>query len=68
MKVRTNLTPDQLEHVAAKLQTLAKGQREEALQLENPAEKELMRRAGHAFEVMLESLQKEVARTLLDKD
>ncbi len=68
MKVRTNLTPNQLEHVADKLQTLAKGQRGKALLLENPAEKELMRRAEHIFDVMLESLQREVSNTLLDKD
>jgi hypothetical protein len=68
LKIKTNLSPDQLEHVADKLQTLAKSQRSAALPLENPAEKELMRRAEHAFDVMLESLQKEVARTLLDKE
>jgi hypothetical protein len=68
MKVKTNLSPGQLELVADKLQTLAKSQRGAALPLENPAEKELMRRAEHAFDAMLESLQTEVARTLLDKD
>lgn len=68
MKVKTNLTPDQLEHVADKLQVLAENQRGTALTLENPAEKELMRRAEHALDVMLESLQKEISRTLLDKE
>lgn len=68
MKVRTNLSPDQLEHVADKLQTLAKSQRSASLPLENPAEKELIRRAEHVFDVMLESLQREVSRILLDKE
>ena len=68
MKVKTNLSPNQLEHVAEKLQVLAENQRVSALSLENPAEKELMRRAEHIFDVMLESLQREVSRTLLDKD
>lgn len=67
MKVRTNLTLEQLEHVADKLQTLAKSQRGAALTLENPAEKELMRKTEHVLDVMLESLQKEISKTLLDK-
>lgn len=67
MKVATNLTPDELEHVGGKLVALAKSQRGAALPLENPAERELIRRAEHTLDVMLESLQKEVARALLDR-
>ena len=68
MKVKTNLTPDELEHVGDKLKMLAENQRVSSLPLENPAEKELMRRAEHVFDVMLENLQQEVSRVLLDKD
>ena len=68
MKVATNLTPNELDHVAEKLSTLAKGQRGTALTLENPAEKELVRQANHVFDAALENLQKEIARILLDKE
>jgi hypothetical protein len=68
VKVRTNLTPTELEHIGEKLQTLAKGQRDGSLSLENTAEKELVRRADHLFDTLLESLQSEIARVLLDKE
>lgn len=67
MKVRTNLSPGQLQHVAKKLETLAKSQTKKSLPLENPAEKELMRRADHSMDVMLENFQKEVSNILLNK-
>jgi len=67
MKLRTNLTPKELNHVGEKLCTLAKSQRNKALPLENPAERELLRKAGYLFDTMLESLQSEIARVLLSK-
>lgn len=67
MKVRTNLSPNQLQHVANKLETLAKSQTSiKSLPLENNAEKELVRRADHSMDVMLENFQKEVSRILLE--
>ncbi len=66
-RIRTNLTPRELGHIGKKLQDLVKGQ-QKLPKPENPAEQELMRRADHLFGVMLESLQKEVSRVLLDKE
>jgi len=66
-RIRTNLTPLELDQMGRKLQDLVKGQ-QKLPKPENPAERELMRRADHSFNVMLESLQKEVSRVLLDKE
>jgi len=48
------------------LQDLVKGQ-QKLPKPENPAERELLRRADHLFDVLLENLQKEVSRVLLRK-
>lgn len=66
MKVKTNLSPRELEAVGKGLTKLAKSQRERPFPTENNAERELLRRTNHAFDVMLESLQSEIADILLD--
>jgi len=67
MKVKTNLSPSQLRKVGAGLQKLADKQQNE-IELENPAEKELIRQVEAVFDTAINSLQKEVARILLDKE
>ena len=64
MKVRTNLSPNELEHVGGKLMDLAKGQKETPYHTENLAEKELLRKFDHTFTVMLENLRDEFSRVL----
>ena len=64
MKVRTNLSPTELEHVGEKLVDLAKGQKETSYRTENLAEKELLRKFDHTFTVMLENLRDEFSRVL----
>lgn len=64
-RIRTNLSFHALGRVGKKLQDLVKGRK--LPKPENPAEKELLRRADHLLDVMLESLQKEVSRVLLNK-
>ncbi len=64
MKVKTNLSPSELEHVGEKLVDLAKGQQETSYNAENSAEKELIRKFDHTFTVMLESLRDEFSRVL----
>lgn len=66
MKVRTNLTPGELEHVADKLGELAKSQRGKVFPLENPAETELMRRVDHILKVGQENFRQEISRVLND--
>jgi hypothetical protein len=68
MKIRTNLKPSELKRVGAGLQRLADSQVKDEIQLENPAEKELIRQVEAMFDVMSNSLQSEVARILLDKE
>lgn len=67
MKVKTNLTPNELDYIGNKLQELAKSQQGHSLTLENDAERELLRKASYLFDFMLESLQKEVSNILLDE-
>lgn len=66
MKVKTNLTPTELRKVGLGLKKLADNQENE-IELENPAEKELIRRVDSLFDVAVNSLQEEVSRILLDK-
>lgn len=68
MKVRTNLKPSELRRVGVGLQKLAAAQQKNEIQLENPAEKELIRRVEAVFDTAMNSLQDEVARILLDKE
>lgn len=68
MKVRTNLTPSELEKVSKGLKKLAEKQQLNEIELENPAEKELMRRVDALFDTAVNNLQAEVARILLDKE
>lgn len=68
MKVKTNLKPSELRKVGAGLQKLATQQQKNEIQLENPAEKELIRRVESVFDTAVNSLQSEVARILLDKE
>lgn len=67
MKIRTNLKPSELKRVGAGLQRLAEAQTSE-IELENPAEKEIIRQVDATFDIMVNSLQDEVARILLDKE
>jgi len=67
MKVKTNLTSTELDKVGHGLIKLAKSQQSE-IELENPAERELIRRAEALFDTAVNSLQDEVSRILLDKE
>ena len=67
MKVKTNLTAAELNKVGNGLIRLAKSQQTE-IELENPAERELIRRVEAVFDVAVNSLQDEVSRILLDKE
>ena len=66
MKVSTNLTPQELELVGTKLQTLAKGQRK-PYSPDNLAEKELLEEGDKLLNMALTSLEKEVTR-IISKD
>lgn len=68
MKVRTNLKPSELKRVGDGLQRLADSQMKNEIELENPAEHELMRQVDSVFDTAVNSLQAEVARILLDKE
>lgn len=68
MKVRTNLKPSELKRVGEGLQKLADSQMKNEIELENPAEKELMRQVEAVFDTAVNNLQAEVARILLDKE
>ena len=68
MKIRTNLRPSELKKVGQKLQKLAEVQTKDEIELENPAEKEMMRQVDHMFDLMANNLQAEVAKILLDKE
>lgn len=68
MKIRTNLTPSQLDKIAKGIKKAANKQRVRPYKPENNAEKELLRRADSVFDMMLGSLQDDIADILLDKD
>lgn len=68
MKVRTNLTPGELDAVGKGLQALSKSSSSEEIVPENPAERELMRRADFLWEQMLNNLQDEFSALLLQGD
>lgn len=68
MKVQTNLTALELEKVSKGLQKLASQQLSNEIELENNAERELIRLSEAVFDTALSNLQAEVARILLDKD
>jgi hypothetical protein len=62
MKVKTNLTADELELVSRGLSSLAKSQRADGKFVpNNPAEKELLDEVDSALDTMLGSLSQEVA-------
>jgi len=68
MKIRTNLSPEQLENIAKGIKVAADKQRVRPYVPENNAESELLRKADSALDLMLDSLQEEVANILLDKE
>jgi len=62
MKVKTNLTADELELVSRGLSSLAKSQRADGKFVpSNPAEKELLEEVDSAVDTMLGHLSREVA-------
>ena len=67
MKIRTNLTPNQLEKVSKGIKIAAAKQRSRPYVPENNAESEMLRKADGVFELMLDSLQEDIAEVLLDK-
>ncbi len=67
MKIRTNLTPEQLDNIAKGIKVAAEKQRERPYVPENNAESELLRKSDGVFGMMLDSLQEELASILLDK-
>lgn len=68
MKIKTNLRPSELKRIGSKLQKLADSQVRDEIELENPAEKETIRQVDALFDLMVNNLQTEVARILLDKE
>lgn len=68
MKLRTNLTPEQLQALAKGLKQAADKSSRRPYKAENNAESELLRKADAVFDDMLDSLQEDVAAILLDKD
>jgi len=67
MKIRTNLTPEQLDKISKGIKIAADKQRRRDYTPENNAEAELLRKATGTFDLMLDSLQEEIADILLDK-
>lgn len=67
IKIRTNLTPEELEEVAKGIKVAADKQRRRPYKPENNAESELIRKADSMFQLMLDSLQDDVAEVLLGK-
>lgn len=67
MKVKTNLSAPELNKVGQGLIKLAKSQQTE-IELENPAEREMIRRVESLFDLAVNNLQEEVSRILLDKE
>lgn len=67
MKVRTNLSPQQLELISKGIKVAADSQ-VRPYSPENNAEKELLRKVDTVFDTMLDSLQESFASILLDKD
>ncbi len=66
MKVRTNLTPDELSTVSRGLDVLAKAQLKEFVP-DNPAEKELIRQVSSVLNTAVNNLQEEFVRILEDE-
>ena len=67
MKVKTNLTPAELDLVSKGLSKLAEKQRSESVTFENNAEEELFRKADRLFETMIDNIQVDVSALLLGK-
>lgn len=68
MKVKTNLSPCELELVGAGLQALAKGQQADKIPApENKAEAGIITNLMECFDVMLDSLQDDIVDILGDK-
>lgn len=65
MRVKTNLTPSELDLVSKGLKRLADKQREESVVFENNAERELFRRSNRLFEDMLDNVQEDIAKLFL---
>lgn len=68
MRVKTNLSSEELALVGRGLSLLAKSQRStnKAFPTDNPAEKELLRRISAALDTSLDVLQQGVSSALLD--
>lgn len=68
MKIRTNLTPNQLDLISKGIKVAADRTRVREYIPENNAESELLRKVDTVFDTMLDSLQDEISSILLDKD
>lgn len=67
MRVKTNLSPQELDRVGKGLRLLAKSKtKAKKYPLENPAERELVRQVEVALSSTLDSLQESISSTLLD--
>jgi hypothetical protein len=66
MKVKTNLTPNELSKVGTGLLELAKSQLTHEYVPENNAEKELLRKTKVAFSSFVESLQTHFSEVLTE--
>lgn len=67
MKIRTNLSPNQLDIISKGIKAAADKQRVRAYTPENNAEAELLRKSDRLFDMLLDSLQEDVSEILLDK-
>lgn len=68
MKLKTNLTPNELRKVGRGLQKLADKHQSNEIELENEAERKLISDAEKIFEVAMSNLSQEIDFIMLEKD
>lgn len=68
INIKSNLSPEELEHVSKSLAKAASSKRKKVYSPENNAEKELLRTADLTFDQMLDSLQEDISNILLEED
>ncbi len=68
MKLKTNLTPEELRKVGRGLQKLADKQQPNEIELENAAERQLISDAEFVFALVMRNFTQEVDRIMSEKD
>lgn len=68
MKLKTNLSPEELRKVGLGLQRLADKQQTSEIELENAAERKLVGDAEKVFEFAMSNFKEELDRIMSDKD